>query len=59
LNGKLDAPAYGLAVEFVGSFPSLPREQAESLMHEDHAVCPYSNAVRGNVDVTLTVEAAQ
>lgn len=56
--GKLDATAYGLAVELVGAFPSLAKEQAESLMHEAHAVCPYSNAVRGNVEVTLTVEAS-
>lgn len=55
--GKLDTTAYGLAVELVGSFASLPKEQAESLMHEAHAVCPYSNAIRGNVEVTLSVEA--
>ena len=53
--GKLDSQAYGLAVELVGTFPSLPRDQAETLMHEAHAVCPYSNATRGNVEVTLTV----
>ena len=53
--GKLDSNAYGLAVELVGAFPSLPKEQAESLMHDAHAVCPYSNATRGNVEVTLTV----
>lgn len=53
--GKSDAGAYGLAVELVGTFPALDRATAESLMHEAHVVCPYSNAVRGNVDVTLTV----
>jgi len=55
--GKLDSSAYGLAVELVGSFPSLAKDQAEALMHDAHAVCPYSNATRGNIEVTLTVEA--
>jgi Ohr subfamily peroxiredoxin len=53
--GKLDAQAYGLAVELVGAFPALDPEQAVALMHEAHQVCPYSNATRGNVEVTLTV----
>lgn len=56
--GKLDSQAYGLAVELVGAFPSLPKEQAEALMHEAHKVCPYSNATRGNVEVTLSVVAS-
>ncbi len=56
--GKLDSNAYGLAVELIGSFSSLPKEDAETLMHEAHAVCPYSNATRGNVEVTLTVQIA-
>jgi Ohr subfamily peroxiredoxin len=29
--------------------------EAEALVHETHQVCPYSNATRGNVDVTLRV----
>jgi len=33
----------------------LPREQAESLVQMAHVVCPYSNATRGNIDVTLTL----
>lgn len=53
--GKLDGGSYGLAVELVGTFPSVPKDQAEALMHDAHAVCPYSNATRGNVEVTLTV----
>ncbi len=53
--GLIDAQAYGLAVELVGAFPTLDRDQAEALMHEAHKVCPYSNATRGNVEVTLSV----
>ena len=47
--GKSATGAFGLAVELVGTFPALKRETAESLMHDAHEVCPYSNAVRGNV----------
>ena len=28
---------------------------AEALVAAAHKVCPYSNATRGNIDVTLTV----
>ncbi|MEN4940138.1 organic hydroperoxide resistance protein, partial [Stenotrophomonas sp. TWI1151] len=27
----------------------------EALVQKAHIVCPYSNATRGNIDVTLTV----
>tara|TARA_Y100001956_G_scaffold82484_1_gene103587 strand:- start:2248 stop:2670 length:423 start_codon:yes stop_codon:yes gene_type:complete len=33
----------------------LPQEQALELTKVAHQVCPYSNAVRGNVDVNVTV----
>jgi hypothetical protein len=45
----------GLVVALEGSFPELAREQAHALMEAAHQVCPYSNATRGNVDVTLSV----
>lgn len=32
---------------------------AEAIVEQAHAVCPYSNAVKGNVDVQLTVVAQQ
>jgi osmotically inducible protein OsmC len=37
------------------TLPNLPREQALELTEKAHQVCPYSNATRGNVDVTLEV----
>lgn len=46
---------FGLRVELKISLPGVPREQAEALVHKAHQVCPYSNATRGNVDVTLTL----
>lgn len=33
----------------------LVQSEAEQLVHEAHAVCPYSNAVRGNIDVEISV----
>jgi Ohr subfamily peroxiredoxin len=33
----------------------MPQEQAEALVRSAHQVCPYSNAVRGNIDVQLSV----
>lgn len=33
----------------------LPQEQALELTKVAHQVCPYSNAVRGNIDVKVTV----
>ncbi len=50
-NGRL-----GLAVELIITLPSLAdREAAEALIAEAEQRCPYSNAVRGNVEVTLTL----
>jgi osmotically inducible protein OsmC len=46
---------FGLAVELRVAVPGLARDVLESLVEKAHQVCPYSNATRGNVDVTLTV----
>lgn len=53
--GQTDDHQYGLAVTLTGTFPDLPTDQAETLMEAAHAVCPYSNATRNNIPVTLTV----
>ena len=47
--------AYGIAVRMRISLPGMERAAAESLVQAAHQVCPYSNATRGNIDVTLTV----
>jgi osmotically inducible protein OsmC len=46
---------FGLVVALEGHLPGVSRDQATALMHAAHEVCPYSNATRGNVEVTLTV----
>lgn len=53
--GKTDAGKFKLAVELVGQLPEIPPGQAQALMEAAHAVCPYSEATRGNIDVTLKV----
>lgn len=47
--------AFGIEVTLAGHFPSLSKEEAKEMMEAAHQVCPYSNATRGNVDVTLEV----
>lgn len=53
--GKDATGGFGLAVELVGHFPELARDQAEAVMRAAHEVCPYSKATRGNIEVTLSV----
>ncbi len=49
------AQGFGIEVELKISVPGVERSIAEDLVNKAHVVCPYSNATRGNVDVTLTV----
>ncbi|CDF84184.1 organic hydroperoxide resistance protein [Pseudomonas sp. QL9] len=46
---------FAIEVELRISLPGLPRDQAQELVNRAHIVCPYSNATRGNIDVTLTI----
>lgn len=45
----------GIEVELKVSLPGMAREAAQELIEKAHVVCPYSNATRGNIDVTLTL----
>src|SRR5436190_13604227 len=46
---------FNLAVELDVTLPSVEDpEAAAELVRGAHAVCPYSNATRGNIDVSLT-----
>jgi len=40
-----------MAVDIVG----IDQATAEDIVQTAHAVCPYSNAVKGNIDVAITV----
>jgi Ohr subfamily peroxiredoxin len=46
---------FELAVELAVTLPSIDDpDEAESLVRAAHQVCPYSNATRGNISVSLT-----
>jgi osmotically inducible protein OsmC len=53
--GVNDAGGFGLEVELEAELPDVERSVAEALVAKAHEVCPYSNATRGNIPVTLTV----
>ena len=46
---------FGIEVELKISLPGMDRGAAQALIEKAHHVCPYSNATRGNIDVTLTL----
>ena len=52
--GQIPA-GFGIEVQMVVHIPGMDKEAAQALVDKAHAVCPYSNATRGNIDVTLTV----
>ncbi len=54
--GKQDGGGFALQVGLRVSMPELPRAEAEAIAETVHrSICPYSNAVRGNVPVSLQV----
>jgi Ohr subfamily peroxiredoxin len=46
---------YFLSARLNISLPGLERDVAQALVDAAHQTCPYSKAVRGNVDVRITV----
>lgn len=53
--GSNEAGGFQLAVKLAATIPDIPREQAQALLEKAHEVCPYSNAIRGNVPVELVL----
>lgn len=53
--GPRETSGYGLAIKLKIGLPGVERNDAETLVAAAHEACPYSNAVRGNVDVTLEI----
>jgi organic hydroperoxide reductase OsmC/OhrA len=56
--GPVGCGAYGLAATLQVLLPSIEQSTAERLVEAAHEVCPYSNATRGNINVTLLVVGA-
>lgn len=44
---------FGIQVTLNISLPGMAHDEAQALIDAAHQVCPYSNATRGNIDVTL------
>ena len=54
--GPREAGGFGLKVDMDVTLKGVTKAEAEELVSIAHGVvCPYSNAVRGNVDVTIRV----
>jgi osmotically inducible protein OsmC len=52
---NLDEGAFFLRARLNVSLPGMDHEVAQSLTNEAHQTCPYSKAIRGNVDVVITL----
>ena len=46
---------FGLTVQMEVSMPGVDRQVAEKIAARGHEICPYSNATRGNVDVSVVL----
>lgn len=54
--GPMSAGGSGLTVDMTVKVGGLSQADAERLVAAGHAICPYSNAIRKNVDVTIHVK---
>ena len=52
--GQIPA-GFGIEVQLVVSVPGVDRAVAQAIVDKAHQVCPYSNATRGNIDVTISL----
>jgi len=46
---------FGIQVAMTITVPGVERSVAQKIVDTAHQICPYSNATRGNVEVTLTL----
>lgn len=52
--GQIPA-GFGIEAQLVVSLPGMERAAAQDLIDTAHTVCPYSNATRGNIEVSVTL----
>ena len=52
--GQKDGGGFGFEITLDAYVPGYSQADADALVKEAHTVCPYSNALKGNVDVKLT-----
>ena len=56
--GQLDSGGFGLTVALHAEIGGVDQATADELVAAAHEVCPYSNATRGNIDVTVDATVA-
>jgi osmotically inducible protein OsmC len=56
--GPNDAGGFGLTVALHVELSGVDQATADELAEAAHQVCPYSNATRGNIDVTVDATVA-
>ena len=56
--GEASGGGYGLTVALEVEVTGVTQADAERLVAAGHQACPYSKAVRNNVDVSITVKSA-
>jgi Ohr subfamily peroxiredoxin len=54
--GPNGSDGFGLTVELHASLPDLDADTAREIVDAAHQVCPYSNAIRGNVEVSIVID---
>jgi osmotically inducible protein OsmC len=55
--GEAPGGGFGLQVELAVELTGVSQADAEKIVAAGHQVCPYSKAIRGNVEVSLKVAA--
>ncbi|MEB0138431.1 MULTISPECIES: organic hydroperoxide resistance protein [unclassified Undibacterium] len=53
--GPNSSGGFAISVALEVNLPGMERSAAQALVDQAHQVCPYSNATRGNVDVSITL----
>jgi Ohr subfamily peroxiredoxin len=52
--GPNEKGGYSLSANIVASVSGIDQTTADALVQEAHKICPYSNATKGNIDVTVS-----
>jgi osmotically inducible protein OsmC len=47
---------FAISVNLSVNLPGLTQKVIEKLVNDAHQVCPYSNATRGNIEITTTIK---
>lgn len=51
-----EGEGFSISVDMLIDIPGMEKTAAEALVEKAHLVCPYSNATRNNIPVTLTIK---